>query len=155
MMFGSLSDTAMSSMRPPMLAGPTDRNRKLCSRGSADWLIWDSGAAWGAAPACASGRPDSTGSASAASASATTLARRKRLTVNVIVSRGFSSWACEVKAYTPANEDYPAAYDARNVPAYDRRGVLSRSGEGPIRRGYAQWRCAARARAIRPGAEGI
>src|SRR5712692_8550074 len=29
MMFGSLSETAMSSMRPPMLAGPIERNRKL------------------------------------------------------------------------------------------------------------------------------
>jgi hypothetical protein len=33
MMLGSLSDTAMSSIRPPMLAGPIDRNLKLASRG--------------------------------------------------------------------------------------------------------------------------
>ena len=38
-MFGSDSDTATSSMRPPMLAGPIERNRKLCSSGSEDLLI--------------------------------------------------------------------------------------------------------------------
>src|SRR6185436_5379787 len=39
MMLGSLSETAMSSMRPPMLAGPIDRNLKLVNIGSGDWLI--------------------------------------------------------------------------------------------------------------------
>src|SRR4030095_4567406 len=39
MMLGSLSETAMSSMRPPMLAGPIDRNLKLANIGSCDWLI--------------------------------------------------------------------------------------------------------------------
>src|SRR6266496_2412113 len=37
MMFGSLSDTAMSSMRPPMLAGPIERNLNAPRSGSADW----------------------------------------------------------------------------------------------------------------------
>jgi hypothetical protein len=39
MMLGSLSEIAKSSIRPPMLAGPTDRNRKFASAGSFDWLI--------------------------------------------------------------------------------------------------------------------
>src|SRR5437016_920417 len=38
MTFGSLSLTAMSSMRPPMLAGPIDRNLNDASSGSADVL---------------------------------------------------------------------------------------------------------------------
>src|SRR6266567_2045324 len=33
MTFGSLGETSMSSRRPPMLAGPMDRNRKLDSTG--------------------------------------------------------------------------------------------------------------------------
>src|SRR6478735_3363141 len=45
MMLGSLSDTAISSMRPPMLAGPIDRKRKLASRGSLDWLMTRTGGA--------------------------------------------------------------------------------------------------------------
>lgn len=38
-MFGLLSDTWISSMRPPMLAGPIDRKRKLARRGFDDWLM--------------------------------------------------------------------------------------------------------------------
>jgi hypothetical protein len=37
MTLGSLSDTAMSSMRPPMLAGPMERNLNAPRRGSTDW----------------------------------------------------------------------------------------------------------------------
>src|SRR5678815_2860799 len=39
MMLGSLSETAMSSIRPPMLAGPMERNRNFERSGSADALI--------------------------------------------------------------------------------------------------------------------
>src|SRR6185503_13380837 len=38
MTFGSLGATSMSSMRPPMLAGPIDRKRKLESKGFDDRL---------------------------------------------------------------------------------------------------------------------
>ena len=38
-MLGSLSATAMSSMRPPMLAGPMERKRNGASSGSAEALI--------------------------------------------------------------------------------------------------------------------
>src|SRR5215204_4337280 len=38
MMRGSFSYTAMSSIRPPMLAGPIDRNRKLANNGLVDRL---------------------------------------------------------------------------------------------------------------------
>src|SRR5687767_4278826 len=50
MMLGSLSDTAMSSMRPPMLAGPIERNLNGLSSPSDDWLIIGCGscaAPWG------------------------------------------------------------------------------------------------------------
>src|ERR1035437_3421010 len=39
MMFGLLSETAMSSMRPPMLAGPTERKRNDARSGSVETLI--------------------------------------------------------------------------------------------------------------------
>src|SRR5947208_1603590 len=38
MTFGSLNETSMSSRRPPMLAGPIDRKRKLASVGFEDSL---------------------------------------------------------------------------------------------------------------------
>src|ERR687885_330141 len=38
MMYGSLSTTAMSSTRPPMLAGPMPRQTKRLSSGSCDQL---------------------------------------------------------------------------------------------------------------------
>src|SRR5690242_2623624 len=50
MTFGSLSDTAMSSIRPPMLAGPIERKRKLLSSGSSDWLITRGGVTGGGVP---------------------------------------------------------------------------------------------------------
>src|SRR5918993_2633526 len=39
MMFGFVAETSMSSMRPPMLAGPMLRNRNGTSSGSLDALI--------------------------------------------------------------------------------------------------------------------
>ena len=50
MVLGSLSDTAISSMRPPMLAGPIERNLNGLSSPSDDWLIIRCGscvAPWG------------------------------------------------------------------------------------------------------------
>src|SRR4029079_1071622 len=49
MTFGSLSDTAMSSMRPPILAGPIERKRNDLSKPSVDWLI-SGGGCTGVAP---------------------------------------------------------------------------------------------------------
>src|SRR5687768_9560893 len=62
MMFGLLSETSMSSMRPPMLAGPMLRNRNERRSGSVDWLIIGAAAAW--PPACAPTSEVATGMAS-------------------------------------------------------------------------------------------
>src|SRR5215467_15822887 len=51
MTFGSESETSMSSMRPPMLAGPIDRNRKLERSGFWETLNVSRG---GPPPPCAS-----------------------------------------------------------------------------------------------------
>src|SRR3990172_848741 len=45
---GLLSTASMSSMRPPMLAGPIDRHLNVFSTGSSDWLT--GGAAGAACP---------------------------------------------------------------------------------------------------------
>src|SRR6266540_2535187 len=83
MTFGSDSDTAMSSMRPPMLAGPIERKRKLWSSGSDDWLIGGDSVAAGAWP-CASGRTARPARARAAIAKANAALRYKRMDCKVI-----------------------------------------------------------------------
>src|SRR6476469_295043 len=52
MMLGLLSTTAISSMRPPMLAGPIDRQTKGFKIGSSVWLI-GAGSAGTGGGACA------------------------------------------------------------------------------------------------------
>src|SRR5450759_6019878 len=126
MTLGSDSDTAMSSMRPPMLAGPIDRKRKLPSSGSWDWLRTGSGGAAACPePACpelvegaergagawACGFTDRPEIASAAREQASTKPGRKRLIRKVIES------------YTPGYaEGYSPHYDGLGAGAYLRRG---------------------------------
>src|SRR5690242_21467188 len=82
MTFGSDSETAMSSMRPPMLAGPIERKRKLRSSGSSDWLIGvGSGGAAAGAGCWACGTGDRNELPRAAMAKASTTPPRKRLSV--------------------------------------------------------------------------
>src|SRR5262245_37448726 len=50
---GLLSETSMSWMRPPMLAGPMLRNRNCLSNGSDDWLIIGVGGGVAPPPPCA------------------------------------------------------------------------------------------------------
>src|SRR5213594_3402571 len=65
MMLGSLSDTAMSSMRPPMLAGPIERKRNGASSGSLEAFSIGRDAGMGAG-ACAVSLPRAGRLASAA-----------------------------------------------------------------------------------------
>ena len=67
----------MSSMRPPMLAGPIERNRKPPSSGSLDWLM-TAGGTGAAAGAWAWGRSARPEIPSAARASAIAAPRCKR-----------------------------------------------------------------------------
>src|SRR4051794_516666 len=84
MTLGSDSETAMSSMRPPMLAGPIERKRKLWSSGSDDWLMTGGGGGAAAAGAWAWGRTANPEIASAAMATASEAPRYKRLGSNLI-----------------------------------------------------------------------
>src|SRR5436190_21379697 len=129
MTLGSDSETAMSSMRPPMLAGPIERKRKLRRSGSSDWLI---GAAAGVAAgegACpwADGRTAKPEIPSAAKASATEAPRVKRLEGTII------------KACSPENRRlHPADYDPYRAGAYRRRQSRS-TRMGLIRTARHAW----------------
>src|SRR6185437_15938989 len=121
MTFGLLSDTAMSSRRPPMLAGPIDRNRKLLRRGSFDWLI--SGPVGVCCPPrpCAAGRSASALTPKAVSATA----RMPPLTCLVLMLTGLHT-------PDPGSLRQPAIYSADEIVL--RRaacGARADAGGGP------------------------
>src|SRR5579871_1657128 len=120
MMLGLLSDTAMSSIRPPMLAGPIDRNRKLCRSGLLDSLI--SGPLRRACPPrpCASNR---TPTAASVIAAIPMVISRKLKDLKGIAARSLSPRIDRVKANTPANRDFSAAYDHDCDAAYRHGGI--------------------------------
>src|SRR2546427_734328 len=82
-MLGSLSDTAMSSMRPPMLAGPIERKRKLDSSGLVDALIIAS--RWPAPPPCPWVATSATRSGMAIRGSATRAIPRSPVCITIIL----------------------------------------------------------------------